>query len=282
MKKKKKKSNKKIILFLIIISIFVILAGTYLLYLSNPKRIFSQAINNINSRLNKFEYLDLDYSNHTINSNVEIRANGDLKGYKVNDNFYYKYISNIIKNYNQTNVKIDYTKNLNKKSLFINYDSKNNNDNLISGKYLIEDNTEYYYVNGLTPTYINNGNNTYFESISNSISEEDNIKYLNSHISTLLKKEVDNNYFIKTTSKGYTVITLNLDNNKLNKIYKKVINGLKQDNRSREILMGYDRDFFKKNKKKIKFLNKDDKLSFNFYTDNILYNIYKYEIILTP
>ena len=272
---KKKKTSKIMIIFLILISIVIIVSGTYLLYLSNPKRIFSQAINGINKQINNIEYFEPNFNDYTINSDLEIKASGDLSGY---DNNYYNLVSNIIKNYSNVNLRTDYTRDLTNKKLFINYSSKNKDQNIISGKYLIEDNTQYYYINGYTSTYINNGNNTYFESLNSNTIEKDNFKYLNNSICKILKKDINSKYFTKKSSKGSTKVTLKLDNKRMNNIYKKVINSLEKDMRSKKILIGYDRDFFKKDNN-IKFLDKNKSVYINLYTDNIFYNIYEYEIV---
>ena len=278
-KKNKKRIGKRVMEFLIIISICVILFGTYLLYLSNSKRIFSQAINNINNKLNNIELFDVDFKDYTINSDFEINTNGSIDEYKHNNSDYYKLVSKIIKNYSNTNVNLDYTRNLTNKKLFINYKSRVNNNDLISGKYLIKNNTEYYYIDKFTSTYINNGNNMYFESVNSNDSEQDNLKYLSNRVSSILKSELDIEYLEKKSNNKYTKVTLKLNNKRLNTIRRQIINGLKKDKRSRIILMGYDRDFFKKNRKNIKYLDKNDAVYVNFYANNILYNIYKYEVI---
>ena len=275
-KKKKKSINRRIVEILIFISILVILLGTYLLYLSNSKRIFLQSVNNLTESFKNIEEFEPEFRDYEIISDLTINTTGkiDLEKY---ENRYYKVLSNIINNYNDTIANIAYTSNKTNKELYIDYQTNINKKDLISGKYLIKDNTEYYQVSNITNNYINNGNNTYFESFRSNTKESDNLIYVKNKFNKLFIKNINDDYFTRKTTSN-TKITLTLDNKRINKIYKETIKDLKQDKKANEIITGYDRDFFKKKINDVEYLDKDKKLYITIYTDNITYSTKKYEV----
>ena len=277
-KKKKKPINRRIIEILIVISIIVILLGTYLLYLSNSKRIFLESINNLTSSFSNIEELESEFKNFTLVSNLSINTTGKIEDNKKYNNKYYEIITNLITNYNNTKANINYTSNRKNKELYIDYNSTVNKKDLITGKYLIKDNTEYYYINDITDTYINNGNNTYFETLNSDTKETNNLIYLKDTFNKYFIKNLDDKYFSKQENNNYTKITLVLDNKRLNETYKDTLDDLKEDKKAKEIIKGFDRDFFKKKVKDINFLKKDKKLYITVYTDRFTYSPNKYEI----
>ena len=277
-KKKKKPINRRIIEILIVISIIVILLGTYLLYLSNSKRIFLESINNLTSSFSNIEELESEFKNFTLVSNLSINTTGKIEDNKKYNNKYYEIITNLITNYNNTKANINYTSNRKNKELYIDYNSTVNKKDLITGKYLIKDNTEYYYINDITDTYINNGNNTYFETLNSDTKETNNLIYLKDTFNKYFIKNLDDKYFSKQENNNYTKITLVLDNKRLNETYKDTLDDLKEDKKAKEIIKGFDRDFFKKKVKDINFLKKDKKLYITIYTDRFTYSPNKYEI----
>jgi len=276
-----KKNNKFIIELLITVGIITIMMGTYLLYLSNSKRIFSKAINNIESKTEKILDYENNIENYTIINNLKIKSNtNNLSEYikKNKENNEYEDIYRILNNINNTEDNLEFTSNKSKKELFINYDSKVNEKEFAKEKYYIKDSTEYYYIKGITKNYINNGRDDYFESLNSSTTEQDNLKYLNKTILNKIKNSLDNKYFTKTKDKNYTKVSLKLDSKNIDEIYSNVLKELKNDKRANSILTGYDKDFFKNNSK-INLISKNEEIYINIYTDSILYNPIKYEFI---
>ena len=273
------KSNKYIVL-LIVIGIITIMVGTYLLYLSNSKRIFSKAINSLTSNTKEILDYENDLNNYTITNTLSIKTNTDnLNNYIKNnkEDISYNDQYRILNNINNLIDILEITSNKTNKELLINYSSQIQNKEQAEEKYYIKNNTGYYYIKGITKNYINNGSNDYFETLNSTTKEQDNLIYLNKTISNSLKNNLDNSYFVKIKLKNQIKISLELDNSRINKIRKGVLNDLKKDKRAKNILIGYDKNFFKNNRKNI--LKKKEKIYINIYTDNLLYNPLKYELI---
>ena len=160
--------NKIIIEFLIIFGIIIIVIGTYLLYLSNPKRVFAKAINNIATETEKIFDYDNDIDDYTFTNNIDIKTNTENLSKYIKDTKDKDYIDTLEKlnKINNLVATLSLTSNKTKKEMFIKYNTTKDEKEIIRGKFLVKNNTEYYFVKDVTKTYINNGSNDYYESIN--------------------------------------------------------------------------------------------------------------------
>lgn len=323
--KKEKKSSKKkinpltiIAIFLIILSMGMLGSGIYFMYLSNPKKIVSSGIEEMtasfkNVLLTSNKNLNLG-ENFTIESDITIDAQSDLlatqnqedtilteqqtdnqlmqpeatidpvNGLTTNMDMYNKLITNIANTQNKVVLKQDKT---NKKAFF-SIDSTYNDENLISAKYLIENSTEYYFVDGFLDNYVNNGSSNYFEAITEQTNNQDNIIYIYDLISNSLKENLKEEYFIKeqektkifNEEKNMTKVILKIDNKKAKDILKAIIKDLKADKKANDILTNYYEDFSKlKIKDDATIFEDGEYITINSYANNLKYDIQKVEII---
>lgn len=278
------KSNSKVVIIIAIIAIVLIGVGVYIGYFQNDKRIIGKAIDNIKTDITKYylpEYDNLDkFDTFTMSSVIKFNVNSDLLREDPTT-------ANLINNLNKTKNKVIVKQDLNNKKAYINFNSTIDNSELFSMKYLIENNTEYYYIKSFLDNYINNGNSNYFEALNKNTTSEENIGYIYSFALSSFKNHLDKTYFTKTGEKiesdgkikNVQKITLELNNERLVKIAKSVLKDLKSDDKANKILTGMDSDFKNtKIKNNEKILNKNEKVIFSVYTDNITYAIKRYEL----
>lgn len=278
------KSKLKLIIIITLIAVVFISAGIYIGYFQNNKRIIGKAIDNIKTDITKYylpEYDNLSkFDTFTMNNDIKFNINSELLQEE-------PMTANLINNLNKTKNKVTIKQDLNNKKAYMDFNSTIDDSELFSMKYLIENNTEYYYIKGFLDNYINNGNSNYFESLNKDTTSSENFDYIYNFTLTSLKNHLDKSYFTKSGDKieidGKNVnvqkITLKLDNRRLVSISQAVLKDLKADDKANKILTGIDSDFKKeKIKNNEKILSKDEKIIFSVYTDNITYIIKKYSL----
>ena len=273
-----------IILLLFLSASFFIILGIYLSYTSDSKKIIKQTIYNMTDTIsnlrNKEDELYLNNSFY-LESNIKTtsridEANEDIKEYK-------DFINNLSKI--ETNITL-IQDNEESKMLFT-MDSKKNNEKYINFKYLIKDSTGYYYNDYVTNKYINVGNNNYFETIKEDTNTTDNIRYIKEQIIESLSNNLSKDYASTTqeeveynnTYVQGNRLTIDLDNSKMNKLYKSIIKDLKSNDKALFILDNYFEGFKDKKIKNKKFLDKKESIRINIYTTGITNKFIKLEII---
>ena len=149
---------------------------------------------------------------------------------------------------------------------------------------------KYYFVQNFLDNYVNDGNNTYFETIKDDVDAMDNIKYLYKLILESIPDCIDEDYYNVTDTTTYIdnktesvhKVSIKLDNIKLRKIANKVLAKLKKDKRAFNILNGVIDDFSNyRITSKTKYIGTNDTITVNFYTKGTLNKTKKYEVIKT-
>lgn len=288
MKKNKKSKENKFPILIFLLSIIMLLLGFYYEYVASPTRILKKALINITSNITDvmemFEFQTGIPQSNTKTQTIKVSAN--TSNYKSNFDLqkYNKKLSNInfstlTKNLNETNTTIKIITDTKNKKRLLKTDSYLGNKNLINTKTLIENSTEYYYDPTINPNYINLGNNTYFESVNDNTTTNDNLKYLHEYIvqeiSTTLITKVQ-----KEKEDDYNKIFVKLSNNDLNKTIDTVIDNLKKDKRASTILTSYKK-YFTIDKKELKSSLKNVNIDFTVYVEKYTYKIKKYSINIT-
>lgn len=283
--------KEKVLVLLVGVAILLISSGIYIGYIQNNRVIISKAINNITTKIEDkylMKYEDIGtMDNYTLTSKVNFSIESDyLKQLSISSPEYLVYL-NLINNLSKTDNQLIFKQDKDNEKLFIDYKSTYNSNELISYKYLIENNTEYYYLKGFLDNYINNGTSNYFETLKNNETNRENIKYVYEVFINSFKDNLKKEYFTKTgekveiagKEKTLQKVTLELDNNRLIDIFTHILEDLKKDEKANKILTGIDNDFKdKKVSKKTTYLDKDQKLIFSAYVDNLTYKIKKYQL----
>ena len=280
--------GKKIIIIIIcifLVAITFIGIGLYINSLSKPKNVLKSSMNYIKNLGDKY-ILSNDYYNigdtYTVTSAIDFNLDSDY--YKREDIKKYNYIKNI----SNMDTKLFYKQNKDKKSSYMDLSLKLEDEELLGYKRIVNNSTEYYFINGILDNYVNNGNCNYFESISTENTTKDNIDYLYNFIFNSLNKNMKDEYFetfeVKENISGKNIsvnqLSIRFTNKMAREILNNVLKDLKKDERSFNILNSTYKGFDKyKVKDKVNFFDKDENYTLNIYTTKFLYKPLKYEIV---
>ncbi len=288
------KNKNKFPIFTFILSLILLSLGFYFEYIVNEKRILKKSLNNFLENVvevvNMFEFDTGLENNYTNTSEITITSNSYnnhnfLINKKINNNQEYTLnLANISKNLNEVKTNIKIVNDIKNKKRFFSLQSKINEENFLTYKKLIENSTDYYYVDGFLNTYINNGNNNYFEAINEKNNSLDNAKYLSEFIIESIFNNIETSTFDKTKetidilgkTKKYNKLAITIDNEMIEKLKKKIIKDLKNDDKANNIIIATGKDIENID---YNILPKNSKIIYNIYTDNYTYKIKKYEII---
>lgn len=290
---KEKNKSKKFALIVLLISVLLLGSGLFLDYMSNPKRLIAKSLTNIDSKLNKVLTARKEtigtFGNYTTTSEItfDISSPAIEEASKTSPGIYDSYITKI-ENLSKTKTNLKVVKDKEKERLFLELDSKLDTTPFLKAKYLIENATEYFFIENYTPEYVNNGNKTYFESQKNDVTTSDNLDYLTKIVlESVLDNLTDNDFkkstvtmTINTKEDKYLKTTLILDQKRMLSLEKSVLKDLKEDSKANKILTGIFPDF--KNKKITNddnLLKEKEELTINIYTDKFGFSIKKYELI---
>lgn len=290
-KPKKKGKKKFIVIPIIIIAIVLLVVGAYISYKGNSKRIIGNAIDKLSSKIE--DNIDLGESkvgnNYTVKSNVKLKVESDYLSALGTYSDEYKPYINLINNLSNLDNNITIIQNIDEKQLFAGITSSLNGEQLISAKYLIQNNTEYYFIQNFLSTYINNGSTDYFELLNENETNEENIEYIYEFCIESLKDNLKDSYFtkkdVKTTvnnkEENATKITLEINNDIAKELATNILNDLKNDKKASNILTKYNEDFKdSKIENDTNIFEDNEKIYFNVYTTKYTYEIIKYELLV--
>ena len=288
--------NKKVImilsfLILLLLSITFIWVGTYFNRLSSPKNIMGKVIDSISNRLqNDFHDYTSHYlgDNYTMNSNIQFQLESEKllknKDQDVKALEQYRFLQNL--SHLQSNLIV--MKDQKNEKYFASLQQKLGEEEVVNAKYVIDNSTEYYFVNHVLKNYVNNGNSSYFETLNSETTSLDNIDYLYSFILQSLKNQLKEEYFHvsmeseKISGEEHSVreVSFQITDKVIHNILKGILEDLQKDETSLKILTGIDEDFSKRKiSSKTVFLEKDESYTIHIYTSTILCRPLKYEIV---
>ena len=285
---KKKKPNRILFNLAVVISFAMIGSGILLSFIATPQEsmlyLFDTAIEKLKTTPTKDTYTGIG-ENISIKSNINL----EIESQKYQESLIPEdqTVKNLITNLNQTTTDLQFIHDKDNKKMLVTVESKKAESKILDLKLLIENSTEYFFIDGQIGNYVNNGNSTYFENITSETTSKDNIVYVLEQISKSLKKNISNEEFrtikeqidIDGKPRKLNKTTIEFDNTRLIQLFNKVLEDLKNDERSKNILIGYDNDFMKTKISKNKiYLQKDEKLAVYMYKD-FFGRVEKYELI---
>lgn len=287
-----KREAKIAIIVLIVLSTTIFSSFKIISYFKNPrvitKKFIVNTLNEAKSILRPTEQATLIGDDYNISSTMtttldsQVFKEDALTDVKMLENLY------LMNNLNSSKTTVSVIHNSKDKKFFFNRQTIKNDRVIINDKYLIDNSTEYYYVQDYLVNYINDGNNTYFETIGNDVNALDNIDYLTKFIINNLPNCIDDELFNQTQTTTYInnktenvrKLSIELTNKEIRKIANNVLSKLKKDKESFNILNGVIDDFANyKITSKTKFIESNEKLTINLYTQGSLNRAKKYEII---
>lgn len=288
MKKNKKSKKNKFPILVFLLSIIMLLLGFYYECVASPSRILKKVLVNITSNItdvmDMFEFDTKMPQSNTKTLTIKVSSNTNKYKSKIDLQKYNKKLSdinyqNLTKNLNDTNTIVKIVTDAKNKKRLLTVDSFLGNAKLLNTKSLIEKATEYHYDPTITSSYINLGNNTYFESVNDNTNTYDNLKYLHEYIVQELTTNLIDKIKVEN-EKDYNKININLNSKDLNNILDTVIDNLKKDSKASTIITSYKK-YFIINKKELKISLKNVNIEFSIYTEKYTYNIKKYAIHIT-
>lgn len=290
------KKKNKFPIFTFLLSLTLLTLGFYFELIANKERILKKGVSNVFENIievvDMFEFDTGLSNNYKKEADIKITSNSFTNNYLTEGNNIIKNenltlnLGNIFRNLNETNTKVTIINDLKNKKRFIHLQSNLQKTNLLELKKLTKNSTNYYYVNGFLNTYVNNGNDNYFESFDEKTTVIDNMKYLSNFIIESITNNIKNTDYkiteeklnINNKEKKYKKISILIDKKKADEINKNVIKDIKNDDRSHKIILSTNKEI---EDTKTNIFPKNANLILNTYVENYTYKIKKYEIIYT-
>ena len=279
------------ILGLLSLSGICIYYGIYFNNLANPRNIIGRNLDRIRDISRDYALMNLKYD-----VGDDFSVDGSVK-FKLSSDLYYKQSAtdldslkkfNYIKNLNSMESTFSYKQDKTTKKLYCDTTNKIGAEDIYSMKFYSDNSTKYYFVNGIVPNYVNEGNFNFFENYGEDITTKDNVKYLYDYMFTALKNAIpeeqisvsDVNQNYNGGSKYMHRVSIRVTNTVIKETLNNLLVQLRKDERANSIISNIYGDFakFSFDDEKI-YLEKDESYTFNIYTDRLVYNTFKYEII---
>lgn len=290
-----KKIIKKLMrhIFFVIIVVLILFGLIQHRNMSKKNTIFKGMITTIGNTL--YQYLQTP-EKYNFEDDFEVTSSLDFnleseeyeeKSY-IDPDYYKKY--HLITNLSNLDSHIVLKQSKEKGKLLLSFDNKIGEEDIYTGKVYIENSTQYYMVNKILNNYVNEGNNSYFETLTHSNTTSDNINYLYQTIINSLKKNIrdeelkENKAEIVVNDKNIKVrqISLKITDKYYKVLLKRILNDLKKDSRSSLILESTIPNFNTLEvNDEIEYLKNDEYYTINIYVRNILNTPIKYELIHT-
>lgn len=291
LKEKNNKFRNIIVVVILVISFSMIGVGVYFNILAKPKNITGMAVD-------KLTYLFKNYidsgkdsflgDNFTLESDIDFNIKSEYYAVKFKTDQsalqMYKFLNNLSNLDSQVTIK----QNAKEKKAFFEITGALAEEKLINAKYLVDNSTEYYFVEGILENYVNNGSNNYFESFNAEDNSIENIDYLYNFILESFKNNLKDEYFKKSVTETsvfekkeqVNLISMKIDNKVYKEILTGILNDLKGDEKSNNILTSVFEDFSKMKIKDDKvYLKNSENYTINIYTSKVLNKLLKAEIV---
>ena len=170
------------------------------------------------------------------------------------------------------------------KKLYINYNSSINENTIFDYKYIIDNSTNYRYLNNFKDEYINYGNANYFETLSSNNTNSNNYKYIGNkfidYFTSNLDKEKFNQEKVTTyldnDQKSLNKLSYYFNNKELTTILNKVKKDLEKDEETKALLNNLNANILGYNLEK-DLLKKKESITLSIYSD-MFYKVKKYEL----
>lgn len=291
-----KDNNKKkgIYIFGIILAFIIAIAligvGVYFNRITSNSYIMGTAIDKTNNLLKNY----LENNSHqiredyTLNSKISVNLDSEkARNESVTDLEALKKV-NYLKNLSLMNTEVTVKQDTKKKKLYFELDEKILEEEVVNYKYLIDNSTEYYFLNSFLNNYVNDGSCNYFESLDSETTSRDNIVYLYDFLIESLKKNLKDEYFerydvvenINGKDEEVNQISLKINDSTIREILKNILTDLKNDEKAKKILTSVDKNFSKwKIKDSTDFLKKNESYTVNIYTTSFMCEFLKLEIV---
>ena len=291
MKSKRGKIIVAIVILFIFMSGILIYAGIYFNNLAKPVNIYKNILNSSNELIDDYlkvtnHYYDL--KNFDIKSVIDVNVESEDYLNKSKTDFSFLPKINYLNNISNMKTTVNLKQDIDAKKAYFSINQVLGEEEILNYKYLIENATEYYFLDNSVNSYINNGSCNYFEALTSDVTFKDNIDYIRNFLVSSINNNLEGKDFnrevveeeINKEKISVNKTSIEIDDMFLRELFKNVLNDLKADSRSYKILSSFDEDFSKRKiKDKTVFLKNDEKYLVNVYTSKLFSNMLKLEII---
>ena len=276
-----KKGNKKkrvIIIVIVIVILIAIAASIFRYIMRDPKRIFAAALDKFSDSVEEIlpddttEFLD----NYALKTNVDLTVQSDYLEYFASLDPNYQLYLNLVNNINQMDTEITTICDKKSKEQLTTIVSQLDGQELFNFKYLIQDQTAYYFLKNYLDTYINIGENQYFSDIeTNSSSRE--ITYIYNTVIRSIKRNLKSSYFRRN---GDNQIALIINNQVAEEMATNILEDLKADEKARAILEKYYPDFNQATISDNQIMEEGSSIQLIVYTRPFTYSVRGYGLLI--
>ena len=283
----------RILMILVILFIAggLIYLGFYFVKVSKKSYIYSSCIDQVFNKVEGYLKSDSKYflgDDFSVNGTIDIDLNSeDYDSRSLLDEEYLKK-KNEITNISNLDITYQVKQDRSHKQLFLSYQEKLEDEDILLAKYLVQDSTKYFFVKDVVDHYVNDGTNNYFEMFHDKITTKDNMTYILHSIRDALKNSITeeqlSSYETEINVGNDRVkaeqISYKITDKEIKRLHKAIMKELKNDERSYTILTGIDPDFFKHKIDEDKvFLNSNESYTFHIYRSKVLSKPLKYELV---
>ena len=284
-KNTRSKKELFIIVLFLVLAIILITLGITIYNKTTPNNIFNSNLKHLNKQLYETLFFERDKTNlsgnYRIDSDIKINISSTepiSEEYTIDQNNIFN--TNIS---NSTN-KFTYIHSLDNKKLYINYNSSINENTIFDYKYIIDNSTNYRYLNNFKDEYINYGNANYFETLSSNNTNSNNYKYIGNkfidYFTSNLDKEKFNQEKVTTyldnDQKSLNKLSYYFNNKELTTNLNKVKKDLEKDEETKALLNNLNANILGYNLEK-DLLKKKESITLSIYSD-MFYKVKKYEL----
>lgn len=283
----------KFLFFVLLISFAVslILFGLYYSKISKKQYAFGLLVDQVFDKTEEIFQISSRYQlgdTFTIEGTFDMDLSSeDYQNKSASDSTYFKK-NQLLKNLSNMDTTFHFQHDRENEKAYLELNEKIGEEEIFAGKYLLDNSTEYYFVNGILQNYVNDGSNNYFESFGEESDTGDNLTYLSQFIRDSIKKNVG-----EEDLKGYDVETLignetqsvgqvsfRITDKRYKALLKSILKDLKSDQRASQILsLAFPNLQELKVDEKKKYLKSNESYTINIYLSKFFFQPLKYEVI---
>lgn len=283
----------KIVFFLLLIAlaVFLIFVGIYFSKLSRKQYPFEVMIDQVFEQVEDTFSLDSKYflgDNFQLDGTLEMKFSSEDYQNKSRVDSSYLAKNNELKNLSSMSTKYHFAQSKKDGRVLATIDEKIGEEEILSGKYLIDNSSLYYFVNGVVENYVNDGSNDYFESFVDESNTLDNFSYLSSFIRDSIKKNIledeidafDTETLIGNETMKVGEVSYQITDKSLKKLLKGILKDIKSDVRATQIISLFQPNIIEyKIDDNKKYLNSNESYTINIYTSKPFYQPLKVEVV---
>ena len=280
-----------ILLLIILLGIGLICFGLKLNKMSKKHYMIDVTLDTIRDKLYDYGKLEDQYflgDEFSVKSTIKTNISSEEYPTKAAIDTEYAKKNNLINNLSNMQVEANLQHSKQSGKLLAELKESIGTEEIIHGKYYIDNYTKYYFVNGILSNYVNDGNNNYFGTLNEKNTSKDNIDYLYNYLFEAIKRNIkeedlmgsDVEINLGDSREPVGQVSLKITNKYYRNLLNNVLKDIKKDEKANEILTGiYPK--FKKTKVDMnkQYLGTKESYTINIYLRKLVYKPVKYEIV---